>query len=120
VSVIDTLKFIAGLVQKIGDIELNSKIIDLQQEVFSLLDENYRLKQEIEKLKHEIDELKKINEIESNLIMKGHFYYIKKGDSLDGMFCTACWDDRRKLIRVHKADYIASCPVCKNGSSYFE
>jgi hypothetical protein len=115
VSTLETLKGIAALVKKIGDIELNSKIIDLQSEVYELLEENHKLRQEIESLKNE-------KEIENNLTVKGHFYFRKNENSEDGPFCTSCWDNSKKLIRVHVSDSygveIASCPVCKFSSSY--
>src|SRR5690606_20503376 len=109
-GLMDTLKSLGNLVKEIGDIELNRKIIDLQQEVYQLIEENHELKNKLE-------ELKRIDEIANKLTVKGHFYVM---EGKEGLFCTACWDNNRKLIRVHVSDPygvdIGNCPICNFSS----
>lgn len=116
-GLMETIKTVANLTKQIGDIELNTKIIELQSDVFELMEENYNLKQQI-------DEYKNHESIEKNLIIKGHFYHLKNEDKIDGLFCTSCWDNHKKLIRCHVHENygveIADCPVCKFSSSYLE
>lgn len=117
-NLIETVKAIANITKKIGDIELNSKIIDLQSDVLELLEENHRLRQEIANNENE-------DKIENSLFVKGHFYYRKNNELEDGPFCTACWDNNKKLIRCHISESfggvkMADCPVCKNASSYID
>ncbi|WP_099361486.1 hypothetical protein [Fredinandcohnia onubensis] len=115
--ILETLKGVGKLVKDIGDIELNSKIIDLQNEVFSLVEENHQLRKRV-------DELETIESLENSLKVKGHFYYKENGDKEDGPFCTSCWDNNSKLIRCHISDpydiTISTCPVCNFGSSYLD
>lgn len=115
-EILDTIKSVAGLAKKIGDIELYSQIIDLQTEVFSLIEENHKLRMEL----NAVDDVK---EIERNLEVKENAYYLRKGETLDGPFCTACWDKNNKLIRYHLVETdinfnYGNCPVCKTSSYY--
>ena len=109
-SIIDNIKNIADVVRKAGSIDLYRQILDLQQEALELVEENPRLKNEINKLI-------KNAEIDKELIFKDNYYYNKGEDGQEGPYCSNCWDNERKLIRVHTIygmdfEYY-QCPTCE-------
>lgn len=111
-SVLDSIKGLANMVKEIGDIDLNKKIIDLQSEVFELLEENYEIKIEIQKLKS-------VSDTQDKLVFKGNMYYFRDDLEEKEPFCSACWDQNSKLIRLHENSWeMYMCPVCiKNKTS---
>ncbi|MBM7631749.1 hypothetical protein [Geomicrobium sediminis] len=99
-----------------GNSELYFKMVEVQEKSLDLQHENYELNKEIKKLKEEKD-------VSKSLKVTGHFYYFhNKVD--EGLFCTACWDKDKNLIRVHVSDSYGvdtgKCPICNFGSSYIE
>ncbi|VDG98893.1 Uncharacterised protein [Lysinibacillus sphaericus] len=105
-AVLESIKGISNIVKEIGDIDLNKKIIDLQSEVFELLEENYQLKAEVRVLKEAAD-------IQDRLRFKNNMYYFKDDTEDDEPFCTACWDQESKLVRLHINSWeLYTCPVC--------
>jgi hypothetical protein len=114
-GIIDNAKDIAELIKKYNNVELNRKIIDLRDEIFELREDNLKLKEKIKAL----DEEKKINK---KMVFEPPFYWLKDGEKKDGPYCQKCYDDNKKLIRLHdlKNGYW-KCLVCKNavaGPSY--
>jgi hypothetical protein len=53
-SLIESAKDAAKLVQQVGNIELYEKLVSLQQDALSILDENWRLKDEIRMLQEQV------------------------------------------------------------------
>lgn len=108
-SIIDGIKEVANVVRKADNIDLYRKILDLQQEALELVEENHKLKNEIEKLNN-------YSETQERLMFKDNKYYLKTGESEDGPFCTACWDNNGILVRLHKSTpygvEMHRCPVC--------
>ncbi|TGB04682.1 hypothetical protein [Halobacillus salinus] len=112
-SVMDTLKTVAGLAQRVGDIELHQQIIGLQTEVYGLLEENHQLRMEMKENKDK-------QEIEKQLIFEDNFYYLSPNPGVyeSGPYCSGCWDKENKLVRLHTYEtfsdvFLADCPVCK-------
>lgn len=106
-SLYEMAKDAVSIAQKADNIELIQKLLDigneaqiLQQKVIDLSKENTKLKEHIQ-IK---DKLKFINNT-----------YILQTENEDdfGPYCTTCWDDRSKLIRLHKDGGRYYCPVCK-------
>lgn len=105
-SVINTLKSVTNLVKDIGNIELNQKIIELQTELLELIEENHQVKSEIREMKENED-------MEARLKFKDNMYYFKDDLEEKEPFCSACWDNDNKLIRIHTGMYgLQNCPVC--------
>ncbi len=107
-------KQLAGLFSAIKDVkakniiaDLNIKLASINIQVAELIEENTRLQ----------EELAFEREIRGKVVFKDRFYYLDD----DGPFCTACYDSRRKLIRVAKMLSQSSqmgitrwiCPVCQ-------
>jgi hypothetical protein len=90
VSVIDQAKEIAGLIKKIGDIELYRKIIELEGEIIELT----RSKRELEDAK---SDLEKQLTLKRSMIFKTPFYF----QEADGIpFCPRCWEKENKTVHL--------------------
>jgi len=103
-GVLDEVKSIASLIQKIDNIELYRKILDLQAEIFKLVEENTGLK-------HKVADLERTKVIASELRFERDAYW----RGADGPFCSNCWDNHQGLIRMLKCGNPAfsQCPSCK-------
>jgi hypothetical protein len=106
----DELRAVADVLQHIGKTEeqkrllnIQKELLDMQRKLLDLDDENRDLR---EKLK-----------IKNDLFFENNAYWLKKADaSIEGPFCSACWDRDRQLIhlqRVRNGIDIWLCPVCK-------
>lgn len=97
-SVIETAKEAVMLVQKIDNIQLYKTILDLQADALKMVEENG-------KLKSQVQELEEAFKIKDTLVFENNHYYVAKGETKDGPYCTYCWDKDRKLVRLHKDDH---------------
>lgn len=109
-SIVENLKEIVSLVQKIDNIELLKNILSLQVEIQRQFEENVGLRQQVVELKEELrvkDSLRFDN---------GEYYLRKEGSSEDGPFCSTCWDVDRKLVRMVRGGMTDSfyCQYCVN------
>ncbi len=104
-SILDNVKELAGLVQKINDLELYRRILDLQSEVMALLDE-------IQTLKTQKKDLEKKWEIQESLQFRENAYWRESGD---GPYCLPCWDKDKKLMRMAGDGGMYSCHTCHYG-----
>jgi hypothetical protein len=57
-------------------------------------------KEENEALKAELKALKDIQALAASLQHDGKVYWIARDDRWDGPFCSRCWDDTGKLVRL--------------------
>jgi hypothetical protein len=89
-SVINQVREIADLVQKIGDIDLYRKIVDLQAEVVELSTQNFELQKRCKELQEELSR-------KQNLQHRRSIYYAE-GDSIP--FCPYCWESDSKLTHL--------------------
>ena len=95
----------------IKDPDLKIKISSLVSENLGLKEENFKLKKELEKAKNE-------KETQTKLLFKENHYYIKDNGVEDGPYCSNCWDDKKRLVRLHKNGptngvTFFDCPSCK-------
>jgi len=109
-SIVDNIRDVVKLVQKIDNVELLHKILTLQTEVTDLT-EQLKQKDEI------IAQLKDALDLKGKLVCKDSAYYIadESGKITDGPFCTKCFDvDHLKcrLIADNKEPQVI-CPKCK-------
>ncbi len=104
-SIVSEVKDLAGLIQKIGDIELYKKILDLQLSISELSDKMVEQKEEIKRLND-------IQDITKKMTFREQLYYMD-GDSEP--FCPRCWESGKKAIHLHrnsKGSY--RCKNCDN------
>jgi hypothetical protein len=94
-GVIETVKDVAGLIQKYDNIELVRRVVELQQQVYDLVSENRTLKDRLT--------------TRDQLVCRKNSYW--KGQ--DGPFCSRCWDGEDRLVRLHtQRGYVPLCPQC--------
>jgi hypothetical protein len=106
-GIIEKTNAIVKIVKDLGNAELLSEIIDLKHEIVDIEEKNLSLRKEN-------NDLKKAFEIKADLEFSDNAYWMKKEGGYDGPFCTGCWDDKHKLIRVtSEPKEVPSCPVCK-------
>src|SRR3989344_1566211 len=111
------LNTIKDALQMAGKIELypqiletQEKLIEMQKKIVDLESENKRLREELE--------------IKGQLVSERNVYWIEKNGVRDGPFCTRCWDDEHKPIRLHKSEVSdrVHCPKCntvaKSGTAH--
>lgn len=95
-DIIEILKKISEAVEKFKSKEVNEAIIELQSKVMSIQQEIIKLNAENEDLKQKLE--KKENH---NLIYKNNAYWdVKKDGTEDGPYCSACWDNKGKAVRM--------------------
>jgi regulator of replication initiation timing len=114
-AILDEIKSVASIIQKIDNIELYQKILNLQGNIMEVLEENTKLKSEIVSLKNTL-------EIKKALRFERDAYWIEKPATEktsprieDGPFCPCCWDTKKQLVRMllsGNPNY-SHCPSCK-------
>jgi len=108
-AIFNELKSIGKILQEAGKIEQYKQILEAQKELL-------KMEKRIQDLEKENRKLKEKLEIKENLIFEKNAYWLKKENGeRDGPFCSVCWDDSNKLIRLRVGDYQlgwASCPKC--------
>lgn len=106
-SLIENIKSITKTVSDAGNHELYQKLEEVSKEIYELSLENMQLKEELRILKQKQDE-------DMEKAFKDGAYYFGN----EGPYCTNCYDDLGKKIRVHEEDnnmgiIYNTCPKCK-------
>lgn len=94
---------IAGKIEFYPQIlEMQEKLLDQQKKISDLETENKSLKEKLE--------------IQESLVFENNAYWIDGNDKKDGPYCSCCWDDHKKTIRMQPCGNPAfySCPRCTN------
>lgn len=89
----------ARLAMKISSemVNLQGRLIDVEQQALALQNENQELRDQIRTLKDTSEESKVIR---AQLVHEDNAYFRAVDGQKSGPFCTACWDDARKLTRL--------------------
>jgi len=109
-GIVDTVKELAILAQKVQNIELYQRLISFQSDVFALQEENRDLKDKVRQLSEKLD-------LQAKVVWEKPFYWLKESETKDGPFCQKCYDSDRKLIRLKDEDNDLWC--CLNCKSWF-
>ena len=101
---------IADLIKKGATLEAQEQIMKLREAAIELQEENLQLREENKKLREE-------KELSTNLQFEGSVYWLLKDGQRQGPFCTACYDEHRRLSRLHDGrPYVSHtrwiCVVC--------
>ena len=104
-SFIQDFKIITETVMKLGSIEAQQKLISIQTEIITLQQENNELRKEL-------GDIKAINDIREHLSFENNMYWVNTGSKKEGPYCSKCWDENKKLVRLHTQDVDFDCPVC--------
>lgn len=107
-GVVENMKDVADLIKKLGDIELNRRILNLENEVLDLAREKRRAEDKVE-------ELQRALKFSKELIFKDPYYRVV-GDPTP--YCPACWNTKRLAARIVTVTHpmLSSqkvCPSCK-------
>lgn len=110
-SIFEELKSVASTLQEAGKIEQYRQILEAQKELL-------QMQKTIADLDVENKELKEKLKIQESLVFKDNAYWINRENKNDGPFCSCCWDDNQKTIRMQPCGNPAyyDCPKCKNKS----
>jgi len=108
-AIFEELKSVAATLQEAGKIEQYKQIVQAQKELLEM----QKQISELEKDKKELEEKLRIKD---SLIFENNAYWINKSEKKDGPFCSCCWDDNRKIIRMQTCGNPAyfDCPKCGN------
>lgn len=102
-SLYELAKDAVTLARQADNIELTQKILDLQSHALEMQEENRRLRERV-------GELEAAARTDQGLESRDNAYW--RGEK--GPFCTACWDTRSQLVRLHESGSgRLACPSCK-------
>ncbi|WP_322685697.1 hypothetical protein [Nostoc sp. DedQUE07] len=91
--------------------QLSIELAETQMKLAEQIQDSIENKQKIKVLEDEIEQLKNPN---VKVIWKNGLYYKENGD---GGYCTGCYDNNKKLIRVTEplpGFKLYQCPVCQS------
>lgn len=102
---------IAGLIKKIGDLDLYRKIVKLEGEIADLT----RAKRQGDE---RISDLERSLQFSSQLEFRNGLYWLPGNTSAP--FCTSCWDVKRVAVHVTRLRVLENgsrfrCPHCETG-----
>jgi hypothetical protein len=101
-GVIDTVKDVVLMVQKVDNIDLVKRILEMQQQVFTLVEENRDLKDKNRALQETLT-------TREQMVFRKNAYW--KGD--DGPFCPQCFDAGGLAMRMLiTPGFVPQCPKC--------
>jgi hypothetical protein len=108
---------IGRLAKKIGNSEINERVIDLQGRVIDIQGMVSELIAEKEVLQKRITEYENVGHLARELKLEETVYWkYQDGKRIDGPLCPNCWDSQSK--RVHLTPYgvpgAYRCGVCKS------
>jgi hypothetical protein len=109
-GIVDTVKELTSLAQKVQNIELFKKLVSFQSDISALQEENYNLKETVRNIREKI-------KLKGKIVYEKPFYWIKEDDKKDGPYCQKCYDSNDK--RIHLQDEGNDTWRCLNCQSYF-
>ena len=86
---------IAELIKKGATLEAQEQIMSCAKPPLNYQEESLALREENKNLRAE-------KEIAENLEFVDHVYWLRKGDERTGPFCSCCYDEHRRLSRLHE------------------
>jgi len=106
-GVLSEVQLIGKALQEAGKIDLYQKLLAILEKDLELQDENQKLKEKIASLSEEL-------RMKGSLRFKNNSYYLElENGQADGPFCSACWDSKKTLVRLHDLEDCDWCPSCK-------
>ena len=99
-SIIDTVKDIGVLIQKIDNLELLKRMVELQEQVYALVSENRDLKEANRGLSEKL-------QTREQMQFRQNAYW--RGD--EGPFCSQCFDAEGLSVRMHVGK--GHSPICR-------
>jgi hypothetical protein len=108
-TVFDILKTAATIAKESGKLELQGEILGVYEK---LLEQQKR----ISDLESENKDMKEKLKIQEDLVFGNNAYWIEKDTKKEGPYCSCCWDNDKKPIRMQPCGNPAyfDCPKCAN------
>jgi hypothetical protein len=112
----DGAKKLADLARSYDKVDLYRQAVDLMAEVNALANQNAALESENRRLRD-------VSGLRGSLIFRMNTYWrpTAEGDVGDGPFCSRCFDEKDRLVRLHTREaqygWTAQCPLCKESVS---
>jgi len=117
-AIFDELKSVAKTLRDADKIPQYEQILSIQEKLLEMQNRIFDLENKNRELKN------KLNERERIIPRSGTYYKILEDGKEDGPFCTLCYDDEEKLIRLDIGKfcfgsplnldcYSQKCPKCK-------
>jgi hypothetical protein len=118
-GVIDSVKEVASLVQKVGDMDLYRKILDLQAEVLQISQSLMDRESKARELEAEVGRLRDALELKPKMVRRGEAYYAISADGLPtgDPYCSHCFEVLHQAVHIHQSPVNRAssvCPACKN------
>jgi hypothetical protein len=109
-SLLDTAKEVYELAKKGMTIEFQEKVMELREQALELQEENLQLRTRLRELEVKV-------EVKDSLVFRESMYFRVKDGKEDGPFCSKCYDDDGKVVRLHALHDrdirdTHHCPVC--------
>lgn len=106
-SVFDDLKSAAKVLQEAGKIEQYKQILEAQEKLLEM-------QKKIADFEEENRSLKERLKTKEKLTYENDAYWSNGKGQKIGPFCSKCWEDEGKLLRMHyqKNSYRYTCPKC--------
>ncbi len=93
-AVVDTIKELVSLIQKLDNIDLQRRILAVQAEALDLIEQNGKLRQRVSELEELIA---KRAEVRSE---NGVYYRNLEDGSREGPICSRCWNVTDKQVML--------------------
>lgn len=108
-AILDELKSIGKTLREVDKIPQYEQILDVMEKLIEM-------QKRISDLELDNRDLKEKLQTKDSLVHENNAYWINKDGKKNGPFCTCCWDDHQKTIRIQPAGNPAfcTCPKCKN------
>ncbi|MEK7719795.1 MAG: hypothetical protein AAB347_09330 [Bacteroidota bacterium] len=118
IDLIELAKRAYELSKTVANVELKEAIVSLRDECVNIKHENVSLKDELLETKKKNMELRTKLELESSLVFHDDCYWKRTdNEKEDGPYCSSCFDDKKKLVRLLFLDFnpeYSMCPNCKS------
>ncbi len=118
-GIVDNVKDVVKLAHQAGNIELHRRTVELMAQVTTLAQEKFDLSRENASLQETLRQ-------RDQFYPKDSAFWRKRGDgSEDGPYCSLCWQDLGKPIRLEPKNIGAhfagnQCPKCQKYDHYIE
>ena len=108
-AIFDELKSVASTLREADKIPQYEQILSIQEKLLEM-------QKSIADLDSENKELKDKLKIQESLKFENNAYWLEKDGGKDGPYCSCCWDDQRKTIRLQPNinPLFLVCPKCTN------
>ena len=111
-GITDKFKDIMKVVQATGNIELYKKIAGLQSDFMNLQEEIYEVREQLREAQQRLS-------VKSSVVCNDNMYWTATGQQTDGPFCTRCYDEKDKLMRLQRREHGAAEYICLSCNSPF-